>query len=262
MTSVIDTDVIAQRFSNAAHTYDAWALPQTLVAKKLCTLLPDEATSVLDIGCGTGLMTDLVRKRYPAAQITGIDPAVKMIEHCKKRFSDDEKTAFIINSAENFSSLSSFDLVVATCSMHWFSDKRKALGNIRSSLMPGGSLAVAIPIEGSLPELCESYHAATGTQMPGLKLLSSDEYLTLFSQTGFDLDEVIVEEVRMKVPDSMYVLNSLRRIGGAPQGLSDDSPIPQKQLQKLLDFYNEHFSMDGGVDFTYQFFFGVTARKS
>ncbi len=262
MTAVIDTTVIAKSFSNAAHTYDAWALPQTIVAKKLCTFLPDDATEILDIGCGTGLMTDLVRKRYRTAHITGVDPAEGMIEQCTRRFSNDEKTTFIIGTAEDYSSPSSFDLAVATCSMHWFNDKLKALRNIRSSLTPEGCLAVAIPIDGSIPELCESYRAATGTEMPGLKLLTAAEYTSLFLQAGFLLEHILVEEVRLRVPDALFVVNSLRRIGGAPKGLSDDSSIPQKQLETLLRFYNEHFSFDDGVDLTYQFFFAVTTAIS
>jgi malonyl-CoA O-methyltransferase len=260
MTTVIDTEVIAQNFSNAAHTYDAWAHPQTLVAKKLCTLLPDEATFILDVGCGTGIMADLMRKRYPNAHITGIDPAKGMVEQCKSRFASDEKTSFFVNSAEKYEAASCFDLVASTFSMHWFSDKAKALQNIKHSLNHGGSVAVTIPILGSLPELYESYLAATDHEMPGLKLLSAEYYCALFSKAGLPFEQVMVDELRMNVSNPMAVINSLRCIGGAPRGLSDVSPLPQRQMQKLLDFYSEYFSSDEGVDFTYMILFGTTSR--
>jgi malonyl-CoA O-methyltransferase len=271
MTALIDTNIVAKNFSDAAVTYDKWAIPQTVVARKLCTLLPDDAKYVLDIGCGTGLMTDLVRKRYPAAHITGIDPAKGMVEQCQRRFADDNKTTFIVESAEKYVAPASFDLVVASCSVQWFSNKQRALDNIYDSLLPEGYVAVAILIEGSLPELYESYRAAVGTEMPGLKLLPAEEYLSLFSQAGFTMEEVLIDDVRLQGTDPMYVINSLRGIGGAPPVLSHDSCMPQKQMKKLLEFYAEHFSIapdilkngdrKNGVDFTCRFLFGVASKK-
>ena len=260
MTAAIDTSAIAKSFSNAAHSYDAWALPQTIVAKKLCSLLPEKASHILDLGCGTGLMTDLVRQRYPVAFITGVDPAEGMIQQCTKRFASDKRAAFILNTAERYVSPSAFDLIVATCSMHWFSDKQKALSNIRASLTREGQIAVAIPIIGSLPELYESYQAILGTEMPGLKLLSAENYSSAFSEAGMPLEHVLVEEVRMTVPDSLFVIDSLRCIGGAPEGLSFESPMPHNQLSEILEFYNTHFATKGGVDFTYQFLFGRASK--
>jgi malonyl-CoA O-methyltransferase len=260
MTAVIDTTSIAKSFSNAAQTYDAWALPQTFVAKKLCSLLPQNARHILDLGCGTGLMTDLVRQQYPAAFITGVDPAEGMIQQCKKRFASDTRTTFILTTAERYVSSCSFDLIVATCSMHWFSDKQKAVSNIRSSLMCGGKVGVAIPIQGSLPELYASYQAVMGAEMPGVKLLPAKSYSTIFSEAGLFVEHAIVEEVRMTVPDSLFVIDSLRCIGGAPKGLSFESPLPDNQLEEILAFYNSHFATENGVDFTYQFLFGIASK--
>lgn len=261
MKSTTDTAVIANSFSQAAQTYDAWSFIQTLVARRLCSLLPDAAERILDMGCGTGLMTDLVRKKYRTAFITGVDPARGMIELCEKRFAHDKRMTFVANTAEQYAAPCSFDLIVATCSAHWFPDKQKVLNNFRTSLTPDGRVAAAIPLEGSLPELYESFRVATGSDMPGLKLLSPEEYYALFSEAGFALEQAIVEEIRMTLPDAMFALNSLRKIGGAPKGLSDSSPIPDDQLHRLVDFYHEHFSTVNGVHQTYQFLF-CAARNS
>ena len=87
----IETDVVAKRFSDAAGTYDAWSHPLAVSAKGLVDFLPKEAKEVLDVGCGTGLVTSIVREKYPEARIVGMDPAPGMIEFCRKKWKDDPR---------------------------------------------------------------------------------------------------------------------------------------------------------------------------
>lgn len=252
MPSLIDTDVVARRFSEAAHTYDTWARPQALIAQRLSEQLPKQAHTILDIGCGTGLMTAIVHDQYPEALIVGIDPAAGMITHCQQRWAGDPSFSFVMASAENYAQSNTFDLVVSSCSFQWFPDKPRAINNIRTSLTKQGTLCVAIPIQGSLPELYTSYEAITHTPMPGLILPDEHVWIDFFKKSGLTPATVSVETLSLQAPNAIYVLNSLKGIGAAPPSLSEEAPISPEEIEAIFDYYQTNFTQSGQVQMSYR----------
>jgi malonyl-CoA O-methyltransferase len=251
----VDTELVAAQFSNAAETYDTWAEPQKIVASKLAAFLPKEANRIVDIGCGTGLVALELRKHYPQAQITGVDPAVGMIAHCEKRFANDKNSKWVVATAEIFCKPSSFDLMVSSNSFHWVSDMRKALANIKKSLVPSGHFVVAASLSGTLKELYESYLAAIGTHICYANLLTGDEYASLFLEAGLSIKAFSVEDLQVCAQSPMDVINFLRGVGGAAPGISAKTPLTDEQLQTLIDYYASHFAIEGGVSVTYQYLY-------
>ena len=77
----------ANRFSNVASTYDRHADPQRALADSLSIIMPDcNPNEILEIGSGTGILTQLLINTYPVSKIHGIDLSLSMIKLCKKRF--------------------------------------------------------------------------------------------------------------------------------------------------------------------------------
>jgi predicted TPR repeat methyltransferase len=75
---------VAERYDEWARSYDndltAWSYQAPdVVAETVVTRLP-EATSVLDVGCGTGLVGRALRARGFAGQITGLDLSQASLE--------------------------------------------------------------------------------------------------------------------------------------------------------------------------------------
>ncbi len=69
---------VQKNFSQNAVTYDQYAVVQKEMAWKL--LLKIRRTgqcfqNILEIGCGTGFLTELLAREYPLAQITATDIA-------------------------------------------------------------------------------------------------------------------------------------------------------------------------------------------
>ncbi len=83
-----------------------------------------ETPSILDIGCGTGISTQILLKRYPSAKITGLDLSEEMLRMYYERFPDSRTIIGDFNCVESFHDYpdnnsvclndSSFDLVVST----------------------------------------------------------------------------------------------------------------------------------------------------
>jgi len=78
---------IERSFSQKAITYDRDAALQKKSAKKLAHFLPkEEPKNILEIGCGTGFLTQEIQKKYPNANILGIDISKDMIDACRQKF--------------------------------------------------------------------------------------------------------------------------------------------------------------------------------
>jgi malonyl-CoA O-methyltransferase len=98
------------------------------------------ARSILDVGCGTGRLLLRLGEAYPAARLTGVDPAPGMARIAGHR----DGIAAMVGVAERLPlRAGSADLVVTTMSFHHWADQRLGLAEIRRVLAPGGHLLLA-----------------------------------------------------------------------------------------------------------------------
>ena len=103
---------------------------------------------VLDVGCGTGVLTRMVADQVEAAdggESVGVDAAAKMIEVARKKRAS-EKCRFEVMAAEALAfEDASFDAVVSSLFFHHvpLDLKQKALAEAYRVLKPGGRLVIA-----------------------------------------------------------------------------------------------------------------------
>ena len=79
----IDKSRVRQAFGQAAMQYDAHAVLQAQIREEMLSrldLVSLKPESILDAGCGTGLGSVALRKRYPNAQILSMDFALPMLK--------------------------------------------------------------------------------------------------------------------------------------------------------------------------------------
>lgn len=100
--------------------------------------------SVLDVGCGPGNSTFVLKGRFPSAQIVGIDNSPEMIKKARQTYPDMDFKQF--DAAENLKPLGRFDVVFSNACLQWIPDNKTALINMFSALNPGGCLAVQVPM--------------------------------------------------------------------------------------------------------------------
>jgi ubiquinone/menaquinone biosynthesis C-methylase UbiE len=95
-----------------------------------------KAESILDIGCGTGRLLRKAAKRWPAARLTGVDPAEGMVEKARRLT---PQAQFLVSPAESIPlSDASVDLVFSTLSFHHWQDQAQAVKQVARLLHPGG----------------------------------------------------------------------------------------------------------------------------
>jgi ubiquinone/menaquinone biosynthesis C-methylase UbiE len=106
----------------------------------------EKASSVLDLGCGTGTLTILAKKRYPSVNVTGvdIDPAVLEIAR-KKAAQAGVQIGWEIGMADDLTyDEATFDLVLSSLMFHHLQSIAKvhALEQTFRVLRPGGELFI------------------------------------------------------------------------------------------------------------------------
>lgn len=148
MLSDADKRAVARRFANAAPRYDASARVQARIAaamaERLAALDIPDGARVLEIGCGTGLLTAAALARLPlVSHWLATDIAPGMVAACRGRLSADPRLSVAAMDGEGPATRGPFDLICSTLALQWFPDAARALSLWRGLLRPGGLLCVA-----------------------------------------------------------------------------------------------------------------------
>lgn len=100
---------------------------------------------ILDIGCGPGNGTINLKKRFPMAEIIGIDSSENMLDKARNDYKDIE---FLKCSVPNELNIieGKFDLIFSNACIHWIPDQKKLISTVMSMLNKNGVFAVQIPL--------------------------------------------------------------------------------------------------------------------
>lgn len=136
---------IGATFGAAADHYDASAVVQRLAAAHLAAMaarekLPKDA-HILEIGCGTGLLTQEIRHVWPGATLIATDLAPDMLLVAGKRGAASQLLA-MDGEAPAFEGRW-FDIILSSLAFQWFDDMGAALARLHGLLKPGASLYFA-----------------------------------------------------------------------------------------------------------------------
>lgn len=97
-------------------------------------------SAILDTGTGTGDFIEVLKKVFPNATITGIDPNTESLKEAALKYPE---ISFIEMSAENLEfNDNSFDLASISMALHHLPDIKKALEEIQRVVKPGGWIIV------------------------------------------------------------------------------------------------------------------------
>ena len=131
-------EIIKRNFSKCAPYYDRYSAVQNRLALGLIDRIKTGTIkSVLDIGCGTGNYTGLLRRKLPGARIVAVDISPGMIEIAKKKLKD-ENIEFVVADAERISFEKKFDLISSNSSLHWFENLGQTLSKYKELLNKKG----------------------------------------------------------------------------------------------------------------------------
>ncbi len=102
-------------------------------ANLLELLDPQPGERILDIGCGTGQLTEEIARR--GAQVTGLDYSAEMLADARKNFPE---LTFVLADASRFDFAERFDAVFSNAALHWVKQAEGSVASIAAALRPGG----------------------------------------------------------------------------------------------------------------------------
>ena len=142
MSGIFDSAKVSRAFGRAAATYEAHAILQDEVQKRLQERLDEAALSpqrILDVGCGTGRGTALLRKRFPKAQTLALDLAMPMLRAARKHRGWLHPFTRVCADAEALPLAdSSIDLLHSNLCLQWCGNLESTFEGFRRVMRPRG----------------------------------------------------------------------------------------------------------------------------
>lgn len=101
-----------------------------------------EPAHVVDLGCGTGNVTALLRRAWPEARVTGVDSSAAMLERAR---ASDAGVEWEQAEITTWTPSAPVDLLFSNAALHWLDDHGRLFPRLLDLVAPGGVLAVQMP---------------------------------------------------------------------------------------------------------------------
>ncbi len=138
--------------------YLEFAGPRLQPAIDLLARVPLAAPAVVyDLGCGAGSATRLLRARWPAAQITGVDGSAAMLAAAARA---DAGVRWVEADLAAWEPPRPADVLFSNAALHWLGDHPRLFPRLLGQLAPAGVLAVQMPRNHGAPSHTEMVAAA------------------------------------------------------------------------------------------------------
>lgn len=178
--------LIAKRFEKNLKTYNENAKIQKQMAEKLVQFLDkEEYDNILEIGCGTGMLTEIIKQKIEYKNYTANDIVSKCEDYIK---SIDKNIHFSAGDIEECVKVSEkkYDLIISNASFQWIDNLKEFIEILYKKLNPQGCLIFSTF---GIENFREIYHVQ-GKRLPYYTTSELREILQSYNP-------VIEEEIRI-----------------------------------------------------------------
>ncbi|HEX2667387.1 MAG TPA: malonyl-ACP O-methyltransferase BioC [Gammaproteobacteria bacterium] len=257
----LETDRVGASFDRAARDYDAAAFLQKEVSERLMerldltTLAPER---VLDLGCGTGRPTRQLLKRYPKAEVIGVDLAPGMIAVAESHQPWFGKKARYLCAEASDVPLpdASCDLVYASLLLQWCEDLDRTLLEWRRLLKPHGLLLFSTLGPDTLKELRAAWSAVDGFNHVN-RFLDMHDVGDALIRAGFVEPVMDVEHMVLTYEDARDLMRDLKAIGAHNVTAGRRRGLMGRGRLAAFGVAYEKFRHEGRLPATYEVVYGT-----
>ena len=102
----------------------------------------DAPRAVVDVGCGPGNLTGLLKQRWRSAHVTGLDSSPEMIATARGR---DDGVTYDVADLRDWRPSTPVDVLVSNATLQWVPDHLALLPSLVEAVRPGGWFAFQVP---------------------------------------------------------------------------------------------------------------------
>ena len=260
MPVTVDKKQVQRNFGRSAATYDRFTVIQKAMAAELLAKTKGSGRRylrILEIGCGTGFLTELLAREYPQAHIVALDIAPEMIQAAITRLSSYGGITYLVADGQNFQpgNPKPFDLIISNLVFQWFSEYIHPFTYYNRLLAEGGDFVFSTLGKGTFAEL----YSCLGRPAP---FINPVDLRQTMEQAGFHQSEIISLEKKEYFTASRDFFRALRKTGAHSHlvGGPDFKGYGQ-EIFKLINEYDRRYGGVGGVTATYSCLLGWGKRN-
>lgn len=217
-------ELIKQRFSRSLKTYHNHAVVQKQMAEKLTQKLSCTGyDNILEIGCGTGFVTEILNKKCQYRNYDAID----IVSDCElfiRKISD--KINFINADIEELEIIKKYNLIISNASFQWVDDFEGLVKKLKSNLAENGILIFTTFGHDNFKELKK----ITGNSLKYYSTTELEQILKDYEIMGIEEEKIFLEFNNPK-----EVLNHIKNTG---VNALNKEHWTKSDLQEFIDKYN------------------------
>jgi trans-aconitate 2-methyltransferase len=143
--------------------------------------------TVLDAGCGSGRVTELLIERLPRGGIVALDGSPSMLEEARRRLARfGDRVDFVLADLGQPLPLDRpVDAILSTATFHWVRDHDALFRHLASVLRPGGALEAQCGGAGNVASVANALVALGADPLGGKVYATPEETVARLGRAGF-----------------------------------------------------------------------------
>lgn len=258
---MIDKKKVNRNFSKGAKTYDEYALIQRHMADKLDIFIEgsEEVFNILEIGCGTGIFSQKILKKFPNSKIDLLDISDDMIRNIKDKIGSRENLNYIVEDVETYKPEKKYDLIFSNASFQWINNQKGLFNHLYSILNFGGLILFSTFGKDTYYELRESLKSIDSSLEYSQNFVSLEELKEIL---GDRYKILAAEEERLK-ENYNCVMDFLKMIKGigANSALSNSKPFTRDKFNRLEQEYRVNYCSGDSIEVTNHLIYMILGKN-
>ncbi len=208
---------------------------------------PQEDECILDLGCGSGQLTNEISKS--GARVIGIDSSNEMVSEAKNNYPN---LQFFVKDATSFQFERPFDAIFSNAVLHWVKNSKSAILSMYENLKPGGRLVLEFGGKDNVKTIIESVKNSLkqrgyikNTTIKNWYFPTINEYTILLENNGFEVNFAQLYDRPTELTDSKNGIKDWIKMFGSYYFV--DVPVEEKNiiLEEIQKDLREKCFIDG-----------------
>jgi len=252
----LDKDKARKSFGRAAAVYDQTAVLQHEIGRRMLERLDYmriEPHRILDIGCGTGVATEALLRRYPKAEVIALDFALPMLERAGRRGRWLRRPRGLCADLDQRPlAAQRIDLIFANAALQWSTRPAETIADIARLLRPGGLFMFSSFGPDTLHELRAAWSAVDGRpHVHGF--IDMHDYGDMLMAAGLADPVMDVEHMALTYSDAVQLMREIKLIGaGNASEQRARGLLGRERLAQVCAAYERFRAADGRLPVTYE----------